>query len=868
MGESNQFPPTVDSAYATEVARLHSESLRLAEETSLIAEIGKIISSSLDIDEIYERFGEEVQKLISFDRLGVTILDLTRHIGKTAYIVGTAVAGRQQGEVFPLTGTLTEMVARTRSSFMLELNTESDIGNHMSGLLPGFRAGLRSIIAVPLINLQLVIGVLQIRSKALGIYSDNQLDLAERIGDQIGGAIANCQLFSERIRLAEENRAIAEIGRVVSSSLDIGEVYDIVGEQTARLVPLDHMCLSLIDSENQDSTVTWVYGEDILDRRPGDKVPLDGAFVNRVILARSPVILEVDKESELLAELPLQMPQFRCGMRSFLGVPLFYRDKLIGVLELQSTEQCIYSEHDLNIAGRIGNQIIGAIANAQLYEHTRRAEEAVQESEELYRALVDNSILGMGLYREAEPLIFCNQRLTEIIGYTKEEVESPEFNFMDMFYSEDQELIADKIGRRLAGEHIPPYEVRLVTKDQTVKWLEIHNIFVRFRGERALQIQLLDVTERKQTEERMHETARLASIGELAAGVAHEINNPLTSVLGYSEMVLTKNLSGEVSEDIQIIYDEAQRAAKIVQNLLFFARRESIEKQYLDLNLVLIRALEMKSYDFKVSNINVETHLYLGVHKTMIDEHRIVQVFLNILTNSEQAMQQARGKGKINVCTVESDGGIKITIKDDGPGILSEDLNRIFEPFFTTKEVGHGTGLGLSISYGIIKQHGGEIWAESVEGDDTTFHITLPISEILESPALSLTDITTKHILVVDDEPQIRNLLGKYLESERYTVDLAQNGQEAWRKLASIDYDCILLDINMPGMSGQELYQLIRETSECLSNKVVFITGDTGSPSTRIFLSESGSPVLAKPFGMAELLQTIQLRWDAIPAGG
>ena len=283
MGESNQLPPTVDSAYATEVARLHSESLRLAEETSLIAEIGKIISSSLDIDEIDERFGEEVQKLIPFDRLGVTILDLTRHIGKTAYIVGTAVAGRQKGEGFPLTGTLTEMVTRTRSSFMLELNTESDIGNHMSGLLPGFRAGLRSIIAVPLINRQLVIGVLQIRSKALGVYSDNHLDLAERIGDQIGGAIANSQLFYERIRLAEENRAIAEIGRVVSSSLDIGEVYDIVGEQTARLVPLDHMCLSLIDSENQDSTVTWVYGEDILDRRPGDKVSLDGAFVNRVI---------------------------------------------------------------------------------------------------------------------------------------------------------------------------------------------------------------------------------------------------------------------------------------------------------------------------------------------------------------------------------------------------------------------------------------------------------------------------------------------------------------------------------------------------------------------------------------------------------
>ena len=212
MGESNQLPPTVDSAYATEVARLHSESLRLAEETSVIAEIGKIISSSLDIDEIYERFGEEVQKLIPFDRLGVTILDLTRHIGKTAYIVGTAVAGRQKGEGFPLTGTLTEMVTRTRSSFMLELNTESDIGNHMSGLLPGFRAGLRSIIAVPLINRQLVIGVLQIRSKALGVYSDNHLDLAERIGDQIGGALPIPSYFTSASGLPKKIGRLLRLG--------------------------------------------------------------------------------------------------------------------------------------------------------------------------------------------------------------------------------------------------------------------------------------------------------------------------------------------------------------------------------------------------------------------------------------------------------------------------------------------------------------------------------------------------------------------------------------------------------------------------------------------------------------------------------
>jgi len=133
----------------------------------------------------------------------------------------------------------------------------------------------------------------------------------------------------------------------------------------------------------------------------------------------------------------------------------------------------------------------------------------------------------------------------------------------------------------------------------------------------------------------------------------------------------------------------------------------------LDLNSVLIRSLEMKSYDFKVKNIDVVTSLLAGDRKTMIDEHQMVQVFLNILTNAEQAMYQAVGKGRIEVRAVSSDHGIDIAVKDDGPGIPTEVFNRIFEPFFTTKEVGQGTGLGLSISYGIIKQHGGDIWVEN-----------------------------------------------------------------------------------------------------------------------------------------------------------
>ncbi len=374
-------------------------------------------------------------------------------------------------------------------------------------------------------------------------------------------------------------------------------------------------------------------------------------------------------------------------------------------------------------------------------------------------------------------------------------------------------------------------------------------------------------TERKRTEARINESSRLISIGELAAGVAHEINNPLTSVQGFAEFVLKEDLPDNVREDIQTISDEAQRASTIVKNLLFFARKSGADKQYLDLNAVLTRSLELKSYDFRVNNIDVVSHLSPEIPKTMLDEHQLVQVFLNILTNAEQATNKESARGRIEVYTKVSGDEIEITIKDDGPGITSDDLHRIFEPFFTTKDVGQGTGLGLSISYGIIKQHAGDIWAESSPGAGTTFHITLPVvvpdeAKVFQLPFRESTARTTKHLLIVDDEPLIRDLLRKYLESERYTVDLAEDGQEAWRKLAHMDYDCILLDLKMPGMSGRTLYGLMRETSPELTRKVVFVTGDTVGQDTKDFLAETGNAVVTKPFQLAELLQNIEAIGD------
>jgi len=243
--------------------------------------------------------------------------------------------------------------------------------------------------------------------------------------------------------------------------------------------------------------------------------------------------------------------------------------------------------------------------------------------------------------------------------------------------------------------------------------------------------------ERKQAEEREKElqrelylSSRLASIGELAAGVAHQINNPLTGVLGFSQRLLRKSTDEESTQDLEIIYKEAERAAKVVQSLLTFARRRQPRKQYSDINAILQSVLELRAYEMKTSNIEVITHLAAGLPQIMIDFHQMQEVFLNIILNAEQAIIGANGGGKLTIKTEEKKGYIRITFTDDGPGIPAKELDKIFDPFYTTKAEKGGTGLGLSVCHGIVTEHGGKIYAGNKPGKGATFSIELPLTHV------------------------------------------------------------------------------------------------------------------------------------------
>ena len=315
----------------------------------------------------------------------------------------------------------------------------------------------------------------------------------------------------------------------------------------------------------------------------------------------------------------------------------------------------------------------------------------------------------------------------------------------DFFKTKQEELIGKHCYEVFHGTNEPvsrcPHEKTIKTKKPAIaEYFEPHlgihlevatSPIFNEKGEVTASVHVArDISERKRMEERLIVTDRLASIGELASGIAHELNNPLTGVIGFSDLLLARDLPDDIKEDVKIINSEAKRTAGVVRNLLTFARKHPETKEPLDINSSIEKVLELRAYEQKVNNIKVNTRFDPDLPEVMANGFELQQVFLNITINAEYFMIEAHGRGTFTITTERIDDIVRASFADDGPGIAKENLGHLFDPFFTTKEVGKGTGLGLSISYGIITEHGGRIYAESELGKGATFVTELPIATI------------------------------------------------------------------------------------------------------------------------------------------
>ncbi|OGQ44647.1 MAG: hypothetical protein A2W63_02025 [Deltaproteobacteria bacterium RIFCSPLOWO2_02_44_9] len=415
-----------------------------------------------------------------------------------------------------------------------------------------------------------------------------------------------------------------------------------------------------------------------------------------------------------------------------------------------------------------------------------------------------------------------------------------------------------------------PAEMERTTSDgKTLHW---HAFPLMGEGE-ILQKAVLyieDVTEHRLLLQKLTQSDKLSSLGELVSGVAHELNNPLTAAMGYSELLLNHATDEKIKKKLKDINEATQRCKRIIDNLLTFARWHKPEKKPCDINKIIKNTVELRAYQLKVDNIEVEFDLAPSLPKTMLDEHQIQQVLLNLINNAQHAITGKEEKGKITVTSRQEDKGLRIKVSDTGTGIPSDIINRIFDPFFTTKEAGKGTGLGLSISYGLIEEHSGNIYAvNKASGKGATFIIELPIIDDISQaahPKLPFSDTHVKlsakglRALVLDDEPVILKLLKEALSDEGFYVDTVSHGDEALNLLKEAHYHIILSDIKIPGMNGREFYKKLKSIKPKALDNIIFMSGDTASQETRDFLRETGSTFLRKPFTIEQLKKTISKR--------
>lgn len=489
----------------------------------------------------------------------------------------------------------------------------------------------------------------------------------------------------------------------------------------------------------------------------------------------------------------------------------------------------------------------------------REAADRLARSETRYRHLFEGASDAIMTFDAFGRFTTVNDAGEVISGYSREELIGRFFGPLLALEALPKAIL--EFRRALSG-NAGQFETVMLRKDGERRHITVNYACPQRSHEVLCMIR--DATAEKQLHEQLIQSEKMAAIGQLVSGVAHELNNPLASISAFSQLLLAdRTLDADQRHSADVIGGEARRAARIVHNLLTFARQHKAEKVHADIHKVLEDTLELRAYELNVRGIRVARDFEDEPPETMVDVYQLQQVLLNLITNAEQAMMDVeRPHHRLTLRTRTTAELIRIEVEDTGRGIAPESVHLIFNPFYTTKPTGQGTGLGLSISLGIISEHGGRIWAESAPGGGARFCIELPrvsgAREVPVTPTMAEPPPPGLRVLVADDEAAIRHALERFLSSQGHTVVAVSSGSEAiWRAEGDEVFDMILLDLRMPDISGQQVFERWARDRPTLSERVVFLTGDIVSADLQRFLGDTGRPYLSKPFEFTTILEAL-----------
>lgn len=648
-------------------------------------------------------------------------------------------------------------------------------------------------------------------------------------------------------------QVVNEIGRELAAMRAFDDLFHTLYVGTARILQRDAFFVALWDEAQQRIEFPLIYDGGVRYHEEG--APLGSGPTSTVVRGQRTIVWRASNPDDEAASATWGDRSRRSA--SAVYAPMLAEGKVLGVVSVHRY-QGEYSADEVQLCEMLANHAGVALANVRLYERLRASDLQFRELIAAIERMEHHCVVVTdmnGIVRHAAGTASTH-------GYDPAEIVG---RHVDVLGRNVPDAPHTTTGFTDAARRGVPWTRMVMATHRDGRNFPIHisaSPYLGPTGEVEGVVTIgRDQTHEVETQQRLLQSAKLASIGELVAGVAHELNNPLT-VIKSTAHLLQHEVSGAARDDVEMIVQGADRAARIVRNLLHFARQTQPEKDRVDANEIVEQVIRFREKSLAAAGIRVECALADGSPVVYADSMQVEQVLLNLLNNAQQAMADAGRGGVLQVSTAVEGDAVRITVSDDGPGIAAEHLPRIFDPFFTTRRVGEGTGLGLALSHGIVTEHGGQIWARSEPGSGATFVVELPLAEATAAgPATGAAGLGPSQrcsLLIVDDEPGVRRSAGLCFERRGHRVAEAASGFEALRLLERADFDVVLLDLRMPGLSGEEVYRQIRESWPALAGRVIFTTGDVVSAATRRFLDESGAPVFEKPYHLPDLVRAAE----------
>ncbi|MGH7512214.1 MAG: ATP-binding protein [Gemmatimonadales bacterium] len=621
-------------------------------------------------------------------------------------------------------------------------------------------------------------------------------------------------------------RQVTAFGQELAGTLRRASVIDLLLRHIRESLSPTEIALTLFhrDADAQDFVHAWPAGRP--DRRP----------LLQLVERLGPLVLPEGLEMlTAQGDLPAQPD----GAGSWLLAPFVARGRVTGAVAIRGE------------SGRFGSSSLrlleGLVAQASIALESARLVDLHDDGRRSWQEVVDAISPALCIVDRGGRIRRANRAFADLVNAPPASlIGRPWQAFAPPEWAADLQRALDQQG---AGR-----EAELRTGEQTYA---VTAVPISSTDRSTLVLLFDDQTERRRLQDQLIQSEKMSAIGQLIAGIAHDLNNPLASVVGFADFLgEVPNVPPALREPLTVIREEAERASNIVKNLLSFARKQEHQRRptalrpLLDATFVLLRN-QLMAHRVEAS-IEVEDQLPMPD----IDPNQIQQVFVNLINNAAQAIASTGRPGRVVVRARRWLDGVAIDVVDDGPGMTEALAAQVFEPFFTTKPEGEGTGLGLSISQGIVREHGGRVMLATEEGRGSTFTVQLPLATRPPAPTPSAgTGTPTKplRVLVVDDEPHILHYMHATLDAWGHVPVVARNGREGLELADREAFDLVISDLRMPELSGREFYEELARRHPALAARLIFSTGDTVRGDTLAFLESLDRPYLHKPFSLAEL---------------